>query len=877
MKKPTATDDLRKAFLEFFRSKGHTVVASDSLVPQNDPSLLFTGAGMNQFKEYFLGVKKDLRRATTSQKCLRTGDLDEVGRTPFHHSFFEMLGNFSFGDYFKKEAIEWAWEFLTGTLQIPKERLRVTVHEKDQEAYDIWRQGIGLPEDWITKCGDKSNFWPANAPALGPNGPCGPCSEIYFDQNPALQGTPVDDSGKYAEIWNLVFTQYDRQEGGQLVPLKNKNIDTGMGLERLACVLQGKATNFEIDIFVPIREAILRVLKLDAAKIPQRALSCIADHLRAAVFSIADGVVPSNEGRGYVIRKLIRRSVWQAYELLDSKAQAQLTRAFLYKAVPAVITTMEPAYPELRDAADNIKSVLSQEEERFLKTLREGLHLLKNHLSELRNQAGRTLPATIVFELYDTFGFPEELTSKIAAQEHFEVDREGFEKLMENQRARSKEGSKISAEIFSSSGLDKIPASVPGTVFLGYETLEAGSKILWHQVEGSNATVVLDRTPFYAESGGQVGDRGFLEGKGLKLRVRDTRKLDKYFLHIAEVLEGTIAEGMAVQASVDLSLREGIMRNHTATHLLHAALRQTLGNSVRQLGSMVASDRFRFDYSFGRALTAEELRAIESSVNERILANLPVQKKVQSLEAAKKEGALAFFGEKYGDEVRMIAIEKVSKELCGGTHCDATGQIGLFLITAETSVASGVRRIEAVTGSGALHYVRNMQDQLSGVADMLKVGVADISTRVTKLMENLKKQKTQGGSAAVTEADVKRLLATASQKGSCAVLLHDMGEADVNVLRNVSDMLRNTENKLIYVIVASWEGKLNVIGGASKDLSKSSLDMKDLFGRLSAQLGVSGGGRKDFVQGGGRDEGQFTRTAGQLEQIISDYLVEKGI
>ena len=877
MTKPIATNDLRKAFLDFFQSKGHTIVTSDSLVPQNDPSLLFTGAGMNQFKEYFLGVKKDLKRATTSQKCLRTGDLDEVGRTPFHHSFFEMLGNFSFGDYFKKEAIEWAWEFLTQKLQIPKERLRITVHEKDQEAFDIWRQVIGLPEDWITKCGDKSNFWPANAPALGPNGPCGPCSEIYFDQNPSMEGTPVDDSGKFAEIWNLVFTQYDRQEGGKLVPLKNKNIDTGMGLERLACVLQGKASNFEIDIFVPIQEAILKTLALDPGKVPQKSLYCISDHLRAAIFSIADGVVPSNEGRGYVVRKIIRRAIWQAYELMDPKGRQQLTRAFLYKAVPAVISVMESAYPELRDAAENIKAVLSQEEERFLRTLKDGLNLLKDHLSTLKEKGTQTLPAAIVFELYDTYGFPEELTRKIAEQENFKIDREGFEKLMENQRSRSKESSKISAEIFASSGLDKIPVGTPGTTFLGYEMLEAAAKILWHQTEEGKATVILDRTPFYAESGGQVGDQGCLESKGLKLRVHDTKKLDKYFLHMAEIVEGTITDGVEVHAAVDRPLRESIMRNHTATHILHAALRQTLGNSVRQLGSLVAPDRFRFDYSFGRALTAEELRTIEGTVNAQILENLAVRKQVQSLDQARKEGALAFFGDKYGDEVRMITIETFSKELCGGTHCDATGQIGLFLITAETSVASGVRRIEAVTGSAALRYVRSMQDQLSAVANTLKVGVSDISSRASKLMENLKKQKAQVGQAGVTEADVQRLLATAGKKGSCSVLLHEMIDADVNALRNLSDMLRSAGYNLVYVIASSREGKLNVIGGLSKDLSKSSFDMKVLFGRLSELLAVSGGGRQDFVQGGGLDQGQFTKTSGQVEQIIASYLAEKGM
>lgn len=877
MKPSTGTNDLRRAFLEFFQSKGHKVVASDSLVPQNDPSLLFTGAGMNQFKEYFLGIKKDLKRAATSQKCLRTGDLDEVGRTPFHHSFFEMLGNFSFGDYFKKEAIEWAWEFLTQKLQISRERLRVTVHEKDQEAFDIWRQVIGLPEDWIFRCGDKSNFWPANAPAMGPNGPCGPCSEIYYDQNPEISGTPVDDSGKYAEIWNLVFTQYDRREGGELVPLQNKNIDTGMGLERLACVLQGKGSNFEIDIFAPILDAICRCLSLNADQVPRKSLYCIADHLRAAVFSIADGVVPSNEGRGYVIRKLIRRAVWQGYELMDLKNRQQATKAFLHKAVPAIIQVMEAPYPELRDAAENIQTVLSQEEERFLKTLKDGLWILRNQIEDCKKQNAKQLSAPAVFELYDTYGFPEELTVRIAELEGLTTDREGFSRLMENQRNRSKEGSKISAEIFAKSDLEKIPSTVPATVFLGYDSLETTARILWFQAEGKAASLILDQTPFYAESGGQTGDQGILEGEGLRLRVRDTQKLDKYFIHHGEVLEGVLREGLAVKAFVDQDLRMAIMRNHTATHLLHAALRQHFGNSVRQLGSSVTAERFRFDYSFGRALTLEEIRKLEWRVNEQIWANRRVCKELQTLEKAKEAGALAFFGDKYGDKVRMVTIEGFSKELCGGTHCDMTGQIGCFLITAETSVASGVRRIEAVTGAASLKQVQGMQDQLGEVAGILKVGVADIAPRVSKLLEASKKQKLQGGVGSVSENTVQKMMELTTKIGSCAVLLHELEGLDINGLREVSDKLRILDQKLVYVIATSAGGKLHVIGGIAKALSKSSFDMKVLFGRLSGLLGISGGGRADFVQGGGSDPKLFRQARAQVEQAIADYIRDKGL
>ena len=870
----TATNDLRKAYLEFFKSKGHTIVASDSLVPQNDPSLLFTGAGMNQFKEYFLGVKKDLKRATTSQKCLRTGDLDEVGRTPFHHSFFEMLGNFSFGDYFKKEAIEWAWEFLTQKLSIPEERLRITVHEKDTEAFELWNKVIGLPKDRIFLCGDKSNFWPANAPKDGPNGPCGPCSEIYFDQNPKIQGTPIDDSGKFAEIWNLVFTQYDRQDGGKLVPLANKNIDTGMGLERLACVLQGKASNFEIDIFLPIHEAILQALGLDPKKVKTQQLYTISDHLRAAVFSIADGVVPSNEGRGYVIRKLIRRAIWQAHQLMPDQ---KLAKPFLFKAVSSVVKVMGEAYPELREAEENIRMVLSQEEERFLRTLEDGLRILKMQLTNYKKDGKKTVPAETVFELYDTFGFPEELTRGIAEAEGFSIDHKGFEKLMEDQRARSKEGSKISAEIFASSGLDKIPTQIPATVFLGYDTLRTKAKILWHQTEGEKATVLLDQTPFYAESGGQVGDQGVIEGQGLKLKIVDTKKLDKYFLHHAEILQGSIKDGVEVNAAVDSALRENIMRNHTATHLLHAALRDTLGSSVRQLGSLVAPDRLRFDFSFGRSVTPEELRAIEKSANNQILSDRPVQKESKSLQDAKKEGALAFFGDKYGDKVRMISIPDFSKELCGGIHCDRTGQIGMLIITGESSVASGVRRIEAVTGTHALNYVRNLQDQISGISQTLKVGAADIPARIAKLMENLKAQKKIGAQATANLTDIKTLLSGARKAGSCCILVAMLENAGISALRDFSNRLREEGQKLVFVIATSQEEKIHVIVGRSADLQKTPLDMKDLFGRLSQRLNVSGGGRSDLVQAGGPDQGQFVTAKTAVEEAVAVYLTEKGM
>lgn len=867
MKPPYATDELRKAFLDFFKAKGHTIVVSDSLVPQNDPSLLFTGAGMNQFKDYFLGLKTDIKRASSSQKCLRTGDLDEVGRTPFHHSFFEMLGNFSFGDYFKKEAIEWAWEFLTTVLQIPKERLRVTVHNGDPEAFEIWRRTVGLPGDWIYPCGDKSNFWPANAPKDGPNGPCGPCSEIYFDQNPSIPGTPVDDSGKFAEIWNLVFTQFDRRDGGKLEALAAKNIDTGMGLERLACVMQGKRSNFEIDLFQPIHEAILKALGTRVQENLRKPLYCIADHLRAAVFSIADGVIPSNEGRGYVIRKLIRRAIWQAKQL-NPKVQ----KPFLHHAMDGVLKAMGAAYPGLHEAESNIRTVLSQEEERFLKTLESGLSILKDRITSHRRSGKNILSADSVFELYDTYGFPEELTRMIAEQEGLRIDREGFEKLMDGQRARSKEASKIATEIFAKSGLEKIPAGIPGTKFLGYDALAASSKIVWHHEESGHATVLLDQTPFYAESGGQVGDRGTVEGEGLLLKVLDTQKLDKYFLHQCEVVRGTIKDGAPVDARVDAGSRKSIMRNHTATHLLHSALRATLGNSVRQLGSLVAADRLRFDFSFGRQLSSEEIVKIESIVNERIVANVAVQTDVRSLDDAKKAGALAFFGDKYGETVRMVQVTDFSKELCGGTHCDRTGDIGIFMITSESSVASGVRRIEAVTGLEALRYARALQDQLTDIAETLKVGIADIPARIAKLQDALKKQKPGTAKSTAAAFDAKGLIANAEVIRNAKVLVHQVENADIASLRGLSDLLRENDQKLVYVIATSQEGKLHVIAGISNDLKKSSFDIRVLFDKLSKLLLISGGGRPDLVQGGGPDQGQFLASKEKIEALIADHL-----
>ena len=737
------TDDVRQRFLDFFKKEGHAVVSSDSLVPQNDPTLLFTGAGMNQFKDYFLGLKKDIKRAASSQKCLRTGDLDEVGKTPYHHSFFEMLGNFSFGDYSKKEAIRWAWQFLTEDMKLSPERLRVSIHKSDDEAYEIWRNQIRIPETWITRLGDKTNFWPSNARLEGPNGPCGPCSEIYYDQGESVCSKPREcgishECGRFAEIWNLVFTQYDRREGGKLVPLKNKNIDTGMGLERLACVVQKKKTNFEIDIFEPLIKQAETLLRLGTGKQNKDRIShlnAIVDHIRAVSFAIADGVIPANEGRGYVIRKLIRRAVWHAHQLIPGKTFEEPT---LYRLVPTVVEVMKGGYPDLGGAQKNIQDTLKGEEDRFLRTLDTGLELLREKIDTAKRKGEKKLSGEEAFLLYDTYGFPDEITRSIAKEEGLEIDQAEFERLMEGQRTRAKGTSPLVQSIFVTTDFDKLLHALPPTEFLGYETHHGKGRILLSQTEGDRGIIVLDRTPFYAESGGQVGDQGTLKGKDFEAAVADTQKRDAYHLHYVQILRGGAREGLEVETRVDSRRRDAAMRNHTATHLLHAVLREVLGNQVRQLGSLVAPDRLRFDYSFSRPLTEEELLKIESRVNEEIYKDSTVQKEVKKTEEAKSEGALAFFGEKYGDKVRVVTVPGISKEFCGGTHCERTGQIGAFVIVSDASIASGVRRMEALTGEGALRHIQKMRSQIRQAAEKLRATPVELVERIEKLQQRMK-------------------------------------------------------------------------------------------------------------------------------------------
>ncbi len=862
--KSYSTDEIRKKFLDFFASKAHPVIASDSLVPQNDPTLLFTGAGMNQFKDYFLGVKKDLKRAASSQKCLRTGDLEEVGRTRSHHSFFEMLGNFSFGDYFKREAIQWAWEFFTVVLEIPKERLRVSVHKDDEEAFKIWRDEIKVKANWIEKLGDKDNFWPSNAPQNGPNGPCGPCSEIYYDEDPSRgdAGT-VEDSTRFFEVWNLVFTQYDRQDGGKLVPLAQKNIDTGMGLERLARLLQQKQNNYEIDIFQVINAAVRQQLKLakDAAS-PH--IYGISDHIRAITFCMNDGVIPANEGRGYVIRKLIRRALWRAHEL----TRTQIKQPFLHLLLPAVVSVMGNAYPELKDSQHSIAAALKSEEERFLTTLDRGLEILSSKMAALKS--GK-LPGEFVFELYDTYGFPDELTRAIAEEKGFEIDQPGFDRLMEEQRKRAKDASKISGSIFVTSDLEKKLAALPATKFLGYSSLESKAKVIFAEMKDGKGVVVLDQTPLYAESGGQVGDHGFLKNASFEAVVVDAQKKDSLSLHIIEVHKGSVKAGDEVTVTVDKKRREAAMRNHTATHLLHSALRNLLGNSVRQLGSLVAPDRLRFDYSYSQALTSEQIKFIEESVNEEILKDNALTKEEKPAEEAKQEGAIAFFGEKYGKTVRVVTVPGYSKEFCGGTHCDRTGQIGSFVITSDSSIASGTRRIEALTGEGALEYMRRLRLQVTQISQALKTTPDQLADRVAKLQESVKKLEKSQGESRASKADPAKILENSRSAGKLQFAFYRGAGMELGDLRTLSDSLRSKASKAVYFLGAESGEKIYYLLGTSPDL-KSEMDSRPLAQLLDEILSGKSGGRPDLVQGGAPNQGQL---AGQWDKIVEtavDYL-----
>jgi len=843
----TSSAELRQAFLDYFKARDHEVVASASLVPADDPTLLFVNAGMVPFKEVFLGnEQRAYTRATSSQRCVRAGgkhnDLENVGYTARHHTFFEMLGNFSFGDYFKREAIGYAWEFLTGVLKLPPERLWVTVFDEDDEAADIWLNEIRIDPQKLSRIGAKDNFW-----SMGDTGPCGPCSEIFYDHGPAVAGgppgTPEEDGDRYVEIWNLVFMQYDRDKAGTLQPLPRPSVDTGMGLERLAAVMQGVHTNYDIDLFQQLIKAAAEITGTD--DLNNNSLRVIADHIRSCAFLIVDGVLPSNEGRGYVLRRIIRRAVRHGYQL-------GVNELFFYKLVAPLVAEMGAAYPELVQNQAHVERILKLEEERFAETLEQGMRILEEDLAAMQ---GSVIAGETVFRLYDTYGFPMDLTADIARERGLSIDHEGFEQAMEVQRTRARAASQFGSNY---SGDLRVEGE---TTFTGYEQLAGESQItaLFHDgvavdrlENGQTGIVVLEQTPFYAESGGQIGDRGRLETASARFEVQDTQKQGNAFTHVGSVTEGVLAVGDRVNAGVDFERRQAIILNHSGTHLLHAALRSVLGEHVQQKGSLVDSERLRFDFAHYEPVTAEQLAEIENLVNTQIRVNAVAETRVMSMDDAVASGAMALFGEKYGDEVRVLSIGEFSVELCGGTHVNNAGDIGLLKITSESGIASGVRRIEAVTGARALQWVAANEQRLQRIAELVKGGREDAAEKVAQLQEKYRSlekelQQLKGKLASSQGSD---LAAQAIDINGIKVLAARMEGADNKVLRETLDQLKNKLGSAAVVLGAVNGDKVMLVAGVTSDQT-GTIKAGALVNQVAQQVGGKGGGRPDMAQAGG--------------------------
>ncbi len=859
----TSSSALRSQFLEYFRSKGHEVVPSSPLVPANDPTLLFTNAGMVQFKDVFLG--RDARkytRAASSQRCVRAGgkhnDLENVGYTARHHTFFEMLGNFSFGDYFKREAIRYAWEFLTKELKLPAERLWVTVYEEDDEAADVWLKEIGVPKARFTRIAGDDNFW-----SMGDTGPCGPCSEIFYDHGPEVAGgppgSPDADGDRYVEIWNLVFMQYNRDAKGELTPLPKPSVDTGMGLERLAAVIQGVHSNYDIDLFRHlIRGAAMIAGIRDEG---QPSLRVIADHIRSSAFLIVDGVIPSNEGRGYVLRRIIRRAVRHGHRL-------GIKGAFFHRLVASLAREMGDAYPELPRQQAQIERMLKQEEERFAETLEQGMHILEQDIAGLA--PGGVIAGGTVFRLYDTYGFPVDLTADIARERGLQLDMAGFEREMTAQRERARAAGHFQANF--GEALD----TGAGTEFTGYDRLDDRSRIealyrgqqaVESLDEGDEGAIVLDRTPFYAESGGQVGDRGRLTAGMAMFEIGDTRKLPGgAHLHIGKLVAGRLRKGEAVEARVDHALRRAIALNHSATHLLHAALRKLLGEHVTQKGSLVEPERLRFDFSHYEPLTREQIDEIEALVNAQIRENNAVETAVMNYDEARNVGAMALFGEKYGDSVRVLTIGDFSKELCGGTHVRRAGDIGLLKVISESGIAAGVRRIEAVTGDGALRWIADNERQLDSVAALVKGARSEALSRVQQLLERNRQfekeiERLKGMLASGAGSD---LAASAVEVAGCKVLAARLDDADPKTLRDMADQLKNKLGQGAVVLAAVRDGKVSLVAGVTRELS-GRIPAIELANHVAGQVGGKGGGRPDMAQAGGNDPSRLDTALASVE------------
>ncbi|EDM45968.1 alanine--tRNA ligase [Marinobacter algicola] len=854
------TAELRQAFLDYFKQQGHTIVPSSSLVPADDPTLLFTNAGMNQFKDVFLGrEKRDYSRATTTQKCVRAGgkhnDLENVGYTARHHTFFEMLGNFSFGDYFKREAINFAWTFLTGDdwLKLPKEKLWVTVYASDDEAFDIWNQEVGVPADRIVRIGDNKgapyasdNFW-----QMGDTGPCGPCTEIFYDHGPDVAGgppgSPEEDGDRYIEIWNVVFMQYNRQADGEMLPLPKPSVDTGMGLERITAVLQGVHSNYEIDLMQDLLNAASDIL--GGVETTEASLRVVADHIRSCAFLISDGVMPSNEGRGFVLRRIIRRAARHGNKL-------GATQPFFHKLTGALVELMGDAFPQLVSSRKQIEKVLLQEEEQFAKTLDKGLRLLEQDIAALESSE---IPGDTIFTLYDTYGFPVDLTNDIARERGLTLDYDGYEKAMERQRERARAASKFGMD-YNAAGLN-IEGS---TEFTGYEHIDGHETIRTVIVggeekaaqAGDEAILVLERTPFYAESGGQVGDTGLLTWSGGRFKVTDTQKEGSNHLHIGTVIEGELFPGLEVDARIDHARRERTKKNHSATHLMHAALRNVLGEHVTQKGSLVDPDKLRFDFSHFEAVTPEQLREIERQVNEQILDNTPVETEITDMEQAQAKGAMALFGEKYGDTVRVLSMgsDAYSVELCGGTHVARTGDIGLFRITSESGISSGVRRIEAVTGFGALEWVEETEQTLREAAKLVKGSRESLVEKVQQALDRNRQLEKDINAlqAKLASSAGTDLASSAVDVAGLKVVASEMEGADRKALMETADQLKNKLGEGVVVLASVEDGKVTLVAGVTKSAT-GRVKAGDLMKHLAAQVDGKGGGRPDMAQGGGND------------------------
>ncbi|EFO1716536.1 TPA: alanine--tRNA ligase [Escherichia coli] len=872
-----STAEIRQAFLDFFHSKGHQVVASSSLVPHNDPTLLFTNAGMNQFKDVFLGLdKRNYSRATTSQRCVRAGgkhnDLENVGYTARHHTFFEMLGNFSFGDYFKHDAIQFAWELLTSEkwFALPKERLWVTVYESDDEAYEIWEKEVGIPRERIIRIGDNKgapyasdNFW-----QMGDTGPCGPCTEIFYDHGDHIwggpPGSPEEDGDRYIEIWNIVFMQFNRQADGTMEPLPKPSVDTGMGLERIAAVLQHVNSNYDIDLFRTLIQAVAKVT--GATDLSNKSLRVIADHIRSCAFLIADGVIPSNENRGYVLRRIIRRAVRHG-NMLGAK------ETFFYKLVGPLIDVMGSAGEDLKRQQAQVEQVLKTEEEQFARTLERGLALLDEELAKL---SGDTLDGETAFRLYDTYGFPVDLTADVCRERNIKVDEAGFEAAMEEQRRRAREASGFGADYNAMIRVDS------ASEFKGYDHLELNGKVTALFVDGKaidainagqEAVVVLDQTPFYAESGGQVGDKGELKGANFSFAVEDTQKYGQAIGHIGKLAAGSLKVGDAVQADVDEARRARIRLNHSATHLMHAALRQVLGTHVSQKGSLVNDKVLRFDFSHNEAMKPEEIRAVEDLVNAQIRRNLPIETNIMDLEAAKAKGAMALFGEKYDERVRVLSMGDFSTELCGGTHVSRTGDIGLFRIISESGTAAGVRRIEAVTGEGAITTVHADSDRLSEVAHLLKGDSNNLADKVRSVLERtrqLEKELQQLKEQAAAQESAN-LSSKAIDVNGVKLLVSELSGVEPKMLRTMVDDLKNQLGSTIIVLATVAEGKVSLIAGVSKDVTDR-VKAGELIGMVAQQVGGKGGGRPDMAQAGGTDAAALPAALASVKGWVSAKL-----